>query len=257
MTMTRTIDLGLTYVDGRPVYAPARTGLGVTQTPPPANFTAATNTINGIIQTADKLAPQVSSEYQSDFSKFNEKQAYILGTAAAVVQVIPGIGQVVGVVLGVVAAASAVLAKIFFNSKAKKMDAERGQLETTIKQILLDNDELDVRYNALKAALAQFKVQLKAYGIGPDAGVSGLGLCILGCKKKRAEERLDNTKARYDELIKIQENKIKLTNALYDECNKTMEALIKVQDSSKVNMYILFGLIASAALVGGIIIFKK
>lgn len=215
--------------------APNTYGLGNTYTPP-ANLVNAVNSINQLTSIANQLTPNVALTYQSDFSKATSAIAQVAGTAAAVAQVVPGVGQAVGIVLGAVAGVAAVLSKIFLNSKAKQYAAERAQYETAIQQILADNLVIDQQYNQLKNAIDQFKAELAGYGI------SGLGLCLINCNKKKEKARLDNTKEAFNELTAIQKKKLQLVTDLYTEYNQILQNLLDVRSSSNRNTYLLVGL---------------
>jgi len=214
------------------------TQLGAT-TPAPAieNWQQA----GAAISAASKAAPPPKGYYQSDFSKFNEKQAAILGTAAVVVQVVPGVGQIVGVVLGVVAAASALVSKIFFESKKKKAAAEAGQYRALNVNIQNENNLLDMQINKLKDSIGLLKKALHVEG-------SELG-SIFNSGKKEAQRDANNEKELFAQLKKAQEEKIKLIEALYDQFNELTD--------TKTTRYLIYIGVAFVTLIAGILIVRS
>lgn len=208
----------------------------------------AINTINNITATADALAPNVAPAYQSDFSKAMGSFAGIAGTVAAVGASIPvPVIQAAAIVIGAIAGVAAVLGKIFGNSKAKQYAAERAQYQAVIDQMLADNLILDQQYETLKAAIDNFKLQLKNEGVG----VNGLGLCIINCKKKKEAKKLAATKETYDELVQIQKEKIQMLIFLTDEYNSLLKNLNRVDQSNDIITLLKwgFGIAATTALV--------
>ena len=225
-------------------------GLGATNT----QVITTAQTVSTLATTASQIVPPADGYYSSDFSKVSGKIATIAGTAAAVVQVIPGVGQVVGAVLGAVAAVAFVLSKVFSNSKARKLAAERQQYEILNKELTAENYELDAHYVQLRNTVYELRNTLEQY---TGKTFNGLGFCLFNCKRKEEEKKLKTAKDQYNELKALNEEKIKAIELLLDEINRTFEAITGIKKFSTANKFLLAGLVVSAAVTGLILYNRK
>lgn len=224
-------------------------GLGAVSTTV-TNLQAVSSTLNA----ATGALPTKPVTYQTDFSKVANNIASIAGTVAAVAAVIPG-GQIVAVVAGVVAAACLLLGKLFGNSKAKALAAERAQYETAIAQLQYENLELDNQYTQTYNAVQQMRQMISGIS-GVDHG-GGLGLCIFNCKKNEEEAKLDAAKAEYNQLNQLFEEKSKALMHQVDEFNKLMREYNSLLQDSQTKDIALYAILGLAALGAGIAIFSS
>jgi hypothetical protein len=205
------------------------------------NFSSGTSAVTNVANMASSFVPiKGDAEFQSKFSKFNEKQAQILGTAALIVQVVPVAGQVVGLILGAVAALSTLVARIFFTSKAKQYAAERGQYEVAIGQLRDENLQLDVQINTLKSYYNKLREVLGVTG----NSLNGLGICLINCNKNEEERLLNQSKATFEQLKLQQKQKIDLVYSLFNE----VAALMEIKTSKNTAIYLGLGAFAFGVL---------
>ncbi|HYG01651.1 MAG TPA: hypothetical protein VD927_04355 [Chryseosolibacter sp.] len=197
--------------------------------------------ITAIVGTLNSILPNVNPVYQSSFSKFSQKVSNIAGMAAQISSEVPG-GQTAALVLGVVGGAAALLSKVFSGSKAKQLAAQRGEYERLIIEIRNDNKVLDDQIETLRKGIEMLTRDLQS--------LSGLGLCIIGCKAKREKEKLNATKADYDLLISYQQDKIRIVNNLLGEYEKLLEAVTGIKQSKTLHTILTWsiGFLALSAI---------
>jgi uncharacterized protein with von Willebrand factor type A (vWA) domain len=158
----------------------------------------------------------------------------------------------------VVAAAAALLGKIFGNSKAKQYEAERHQWEAVNAQIRYENEQLDNQYLVTRQAIDDLKSRINMLsGFDGINGVNGLGLCVIGCKKKAEKEKLMNAQEENKVLVDEQNAKTKAMGALLDEYNKLIKSLLELNQSASTNEWIFWILGGSAALLTGYLVIKN
>lgn len=231
-------------------------GLGAAFTMPPAtvaNIQSATQLINSV----SGVIPQQSVQIQTEFSKVANTVASVAATTAAIAAMFPGPGTVIAVVAGIVAAAAALLGKIFSRARAKELDAERKEYDKVNAELRTQNAELDLKYENLKANIAVMREEVsKITGIdftfGKDQSSKGLGLCIFNCKKKAAEQQLDTAKDLYKTLSDAQATKIKLIQELLNEWDIMTKAVIDLRTGGNMNA----GLLVGIGLLGAFGIYK-
>jgi len=275
MRPTPITDLTAQVIDGQLIYvdSPGRSlSLGVVPptitTPPPApspvispalasNIASATNVLNA----ASSAIPQQNIVIQTDFSKVMNTVASLAATTAAVTACFFPAGTVVAIVAGVVAAAAALLGKIFARAKSKELDAQRAQWDALNAQLKTENADLDLKYENLKANMATFRKEVSNltgidFTFGKDNSVQGLGFCIFNCKKKAAEQNLNTSKQQNESLKKAQTEKIALIQELLKEWDILTAAAINFKNKGKQNAMLITGF-ALAAGIGVYLVAKR
>jgi hypothetical protein len=246
MSYTRNDIIHLKYHPGGNYY-----GLGAA---PSAAFTANLNKLNYITSTADSLTPDVASEYQGKFSKFNQKLAAISGTIAGAAAIVPPFGETVAVVLGVVAGVASIMAKVFKNSKAKKTAAEKAQYTQAIIDLRNDNDAIDDYIEDLTHKISVLKAQIDSGG----KSVQGLGkICIIGCKAKAQKAVVTDAKASYERLQQDQQDKVGYVNTLLDEYKSQIDRVAVIKDSGDLTKILGWALGGLAVAAVGLVIYVK
>lgn len=192
------------------------------------------------LSAATSALPNKPMNYQSNFSK----AASTIGTVAALVAVIPGIGWVAAAVCGVIAGVCFLLGKLFGNSKAKKYAAERAQYDALNAQIRYENQQMDLQYVQADAAIRDLRNV-----IGELSGTPTLN--GLGSKASREKARLQSAKDEYDLLSKEQQTKSQLLMSTVDEFNKLMKNKFDLTQSKSINDSLGWILGGSAVVLGG------
>lgn len=220
------------------------------------NTAATVNNVNAaasVINTATSALPTKPVTYQTDFSVVANKIASVAGTVAAVaVFIAPPAGTIIAAVAGIVAAACVLLGKLFANSKAKALAAERAQYEAATSQLQYENLQLDDQYVQTYNAIEKMRSLIAGLN-GLDGG---LGLCIFNCKKKEEEARLDNAKDQYELENKLFNEKTQALMKLVDEFNNLMReynSLLNAKQGKDIALYVLLG---AAVLGTGIAVFS-
>lgn len=240
-------------VNGETVYMETSLrGFGAVNT---AAIVSTSTNIANIAAAASSAIPSKPVTIQSDFSKTANVVATGAATIAAAVSVFFPAGTVVAAVAGVVAAAAALLGKVFQNSKAKAFAAERGEYEKVNAEIKYENVQLDAQYDAAYQAINQMKAALSSLnGLSyDDRNLNGLGLCLWNCKDEKA--KLQSAKAEYETLVTQQNNKTKLLASLLDEYNKLLKAGFELKANKSTKDWLLWILLGTAALGGGYLLY--
>lgn len=212
------------------------------------------NQASGLINTATSTLPTKPVTAQSDFSKVANSVATVAGVVAAVAVYIVPAGTVIAAVAGIVAAACVLLGKLFGQSKAKALAAERAQYETVTAQLQYENQQLDEQYAQTYDAIQQMRSLIS--GLGGLSG-GGLGFCVFNCKKQREEDRLRNAKAEYELQNKLFTEKTSALMKLVDEFNKLMREYNSLLQASQTKNTALYVLLGAAAIGAGIVIYQS
>jgi hypothetical protein len=248
--MTQTIDMVPTTRNGEIVYLDAREkkpGLGA--------FVNTAANITSVTSAAAAAVPTKPVNYQSDFSKTANVVATGAGVVAAATGAIIPIGTIIAAVAGIVGAAAVLLGKIFANSKAKQYAAERGQWEQANAQIRYENEQLDNQYLQTVSAINALKDKIDiSRGIKK---AQGLGLCIIGCKKKEEKAKLMSAQEENAVLASEQKAKTDAMSSLLDEYNKLIKGLLELKESKSTNEWLIYILGGSALLLGGYYAYTK
>jgi hypothetical protein len=216
---------------------------------------AAINQASSTIETVGAAIPNKPVTYQSDFSKVSNTVAVGATAVAAVTAVFVPVGTVIAAVAGIVAVAATVLGKVFKNSAAKKLAAERQEYEKVNADIKFENQQLDEQYASATVAINQLKAEVSAlHGVPHEPG---LGLCLINCKKNAEQAKLNTAKDQYAVLFREQENKTKLMQDLLDEYNKLVASILVIKQQ-KANKDILWWILGgSAVLIGGYLLYDN
>lgn len=256
--MRATIDMVPMTRNGEIVYADARSVPSLGAVTVSQNFVNTASSVQNLATAAAAVVPTKPVSIQSDFSKVANVVATGAATVAAVAAVVPVIGTVVAVVAGVVAAAAALLGKIFFNSKAKQYEQERQQWELVNSQIKYENQQLDNQYLVTRQAIDDLKSRIAMIGGQGVSGLSGgLGVCIIGCKKKEEKAKLMSAQDENKVLVEEQKAKTTAMASLLDEYNKLIKGLLELSQNKSTNEWIAWILGGTAVLLTGYLVVKK
>lgn len=217
-----------------------------------ASTVANLNSIANLAAAASAAVPTKPVTAQSDFSKTANVVATGAGTVAAVAAVFVPVGTVIAAVAGIVAVAAVLLGKVFANSKAKQLAAERGEYEAQTAQIKYENAQLDAQYQTTYAGIQQMRQALSSLnGLGSLAGYRQnemlSGLCLWNCKDEKA--KLQTAKEQFETVQKEQDSKTQLMAALLTEYNKLLKAGLDLKAGADTNTYILW-ILGGVALAG-------
>jgi gas vesicle protein len=195
-------------------------------------------TVKDGITTVKLPGGQIVQEGNSGLGDAKQTGSAMMAIGGAVAVIVP-----VGTVVGAIIAAAGALISLFANGKkAQKLAAERAQYEQVNAQLKDQNAQLDIKVQSLVASINKLKQDL-----GISTPISGLGFCLIGCKKKEEKRKLDSAKDVYAQLTKAQDEKISLLNKMSEE----VESLL-LKKRNRMLIYIGLGL--AALTVGGIII---
>lgn len=186
-------------------------------------------------------------------SKGEQTGSKIMGIGGAIATASTAAGPAAPLVAAVGAVVGAIggLIKLFSGGRAqaKALAAQRAEYEKVNAQLTQENAQLASEIQKLEPLAVQLKQQIKNLNI--PLGLSGLGICIFNCKKKKEEKKLNATVDVYNALVAEQQELIEIAERATNEIASLFQ--IKTDLQNKRALLIGGGLLL---LAGGVWWFK-